>query len=580
MTTLAFSSGQSDAAIEKAYGVSLADVIERVDQDESLTSARRRQLLSGVRTACRVMGANPRFVPAEPRNLRVRLNAIAPAATGLGLGSWNNVRSLTWTAIRLAGVRAMAGSTRQPLAFPWEALRARVADRHIRYGLTRFMSFCSGRGIMPDAVGQAVFDRFREALENESLRRNAQQSYKTACATWNEASETIPGWPQVQVVVPDGTRRYAYDWDAFPSSFRSQVDDYLEHLTNEDPFSDDYVESLRPATIDQRRQQLRQIASALVRSGYSIEQVTGLAVLVKPENMELALRFFWDRAGKQKTEWLYQQAVLLRNIARHWVKPAESELKAVESLCRRFATKKKGMTEKNRNLLRQFDDQANIDALLTLSARVLQRVKAKDKGGHRDAALVSLAFAVDVLIVAPMRMKNLTLLEHERHLVPTRLGPTSVMHLVIPGDEVKNEQPYELALPKETAEFLARYLKDYWPRLSAEATPWLFPGYGGRHRHPEAFSRQISQFILRETGIRMHAHLFRQLAAKLYLEAHPEDLETVRRVLGHTSLRTTSRSYADIKTAAAFRRYDDMIAARRAQALTRLPGKGRQGGGV
>jgi len=76
------------------------------------------------------------------------------------------------------------------------------------------------------------------------------------------------------------------------------------------------------------------------------------------------------------------------------------------------------------------------------------------------------------------------------------------------------------------------------------------------------------------------SHLFRQLAAKLYLEAHPEDLETVRRILGHTSQRTTSRSYADIRTAAAFRRFDDMIAGRSAQALSRLPSKGRQGGGV
>jgi integrase len=526
------------------------------------------------------MRINPRFVPAEPRNLRVRLNAVAPAATGLGSGSWNNVRSLTLAAIRQAGVRAMPGSTRQPLAFPWEALRAHLVDRHLRYGLSRFMSFCSGQGITPDAVNQAVFDRYLHALDSESLRGDPKQCHKTACATWNEAAKTIPGWPQALVVVPDATRRYAYDWDAFPSSLLSEVERYLAHLNSEDPFADDYVESLRPTTIDARRQQIRQIASALARSGYPVEQITGLTVLVKPEKVELALRFFWDRAGKKKTEWLYHQAVLLRNIARHWVKPAENELKAVENLCRRFATKKNGLTEKNRGLLRQFDDQANVDALLTLPARVLQRVKAKDKGGHRDAAQVALALGVELLIVAPMRIKNLTFLEHERHLVPTRLGPTAVLHLIIPGEEVKNGQPYELALPKDSAEFLALYLKDYQPRMSPKATPWLFPGYGGKHRHPEAFSRQISEFVLRETGIRMHAHLFRQLAAKLYLEAHPEDLETVRRFLGHTSQRTTSRSYADIRTAAAFRRYDDMIASRRAQALTRLPGMGRQGGGV
>ncbi len=580
MLTPELSSNPGCEPINRAFGMSLADVMVRIENDQTLELTPKKKMLSAIRTVCRVFRANPKFVPAEPRNLSRRFKAVSHASTGLGQGSWNNVRSLTLTGIRQAGVRAMPGSTREPLAFPWEALRARLSQKHHQYALSRLMSYCTTHGIAPDAVDQGVFDRYLDALENESLIKEPKQVYRTACVVWNEAATAIPEWPQVQVTVPNGSRRYAYGWDHFPASFHADAEDYLGHLANEDPFSDDYVESLRPATIDGRRQQILQIASALVRSGHLAEQVTSLAVLVTPANAELALRFFWDRAGKQKTEWLYHQAVLLRNIARHWVKPAGTELKTVENLSRRFATKKNGMTEKNRSLLRQFDDQRNVDALLTLPARVLQRVKGNDKGGRRDAGYVALALAVELLIIAPMRIQNLTFLEHERHLVPTRLGPTPVMHLVIPGGEVKNAQSYELALPKESAEFLALYLKDYQPRMTPTATPWLFPGYGGRRRHPEAFSRQISEFVLRETGIRMHAHLFRQLAAKLYLEAHPEDLETVRRIFGHTSLRTTLRSYTDIKTAAAFRRYDDMIASRRAQALTRLPNKGRQAGGV
>jgi integrase len=93
--------------------------------------------------------------------------------------------------------------------------------------------------------------------------------------------------------------------------------------------------------------------------------------------------------------------------------------------------------------------------------------------------------------------------------------------------------------------------------------PWLFPGHSGRRRHPEAFSRDLSEFIFEQTGIRMHAHLFRHFAAKLYLDAHPEDVETARRILGHKSLKTTMKSYVDVKNAAAFRRYDAMIADRR-----------------
>src|SRR5271168_3088705 len=283
MTTHENSSEQGNSADGIAQGISLGDVIERVGKIEGLSLARCRQLQSGVRTACRVMRANPRFVPAEPRNLRIRLNAISPAATRRKRGTWNNVRSLTLTAIRLAGVRAMAGSTRQPLAFPWEALRALLSDKHFQYGLSRLMSYCTTHGIGPEAVDQTVFDRFLQALENESFVKEPKQVFRTTCILWNEAAANIPGWPKVQVVVPNHSRQYAYAWDAFPSSLLTEVERYLARLTNEDPFAEDFVEALRPATIEARRQQILQIASALVRSGYPVEQVTGLAVLVKPQ---------------------------------------------------------------------------------------------------------------------------------------------------------------------------------------------------------------------------------------------------------------------------------------------------------
>ena len=75
--------------------------------------------------------------------------------------------------------------------------------------------------------------------------------------------------------------------------------------------------------------------------------------------------------------------------------------------------------------------------------------------------------------------------------------------------------------------------------------------------------------MLRETGIRMNLHLFRHTAVKLHLEAHPEDIETARRLLGHKSVTTTLRSYAETRTAAAFRRYDEVI--RRVREPSLLP---------
>lgn len=61
----------------------------------------------------------------------------------------------------------------------------------------------------------------------------------------------------------------------------------------------------------------------------------------------------------------------------------------------------------------------------------------------------------------------------------------------------------------------------------------------------------------------MNVHLFRHFAVKLVLDADPGDIETARRLLGHTSSATTSKAYAEFKTIAAFRRYDAVISAHR-----------------
>src|SRR5271170_7055251 len=118
----------------------------------------------------------------------------------------------------------MAGSTRQPLAFPWEALRALLSDKHFRYGLSRLMSYCTTHGIRPEAVDQTVFDRFLQALENESFVKEHKQVFRNACILWNEAAAKIPGWPKVQVAVPNGSRQYAYAWDVFPETILTEVE--------------------------------------------------------------------------------------------------------------------------------------------------------------------------------------------------------------------------------------------------------------------------------------------------------------------------------------------------------------------
>jgi integrase len=57
----------------------------------------------------------------------------------------------------------------------------------------------------------------------------------------------------------------------------------------------------------------------------------------------------------------------------------------------------------------------------------------------------------------------------------------------------------------------------------------------------------------------MNVHLFRHLAAKMYLEAFPGAYGIVRLLLGHKLLQTTIDAYCGTETTAAFRQYDIYI---------------------
>ena len=247
----------------------------------------------------------------------------------------------------------------------------------------------------------------------------------------------------------------------------------------------------------------------------------------------------------------------------------EENILKLEKFCEGLTPKRQGMTDKNRGRLRQFDDVRNIDALLSLPAKLMRQAQRCDAGGKRELTAIIYAVAIELLIVAPVRIKNLTTLDVGRHVVHSRRGAHSVVHLVIPGDEVKNGMPVEVALPKASTELLNLYLQIYRPRISSVPSPWLFPNAAGGQRNIVSFGRQISAVITRYTGLKIHPHLFRHFSVKLILDARPEGIETGRLLLGHKSLRTTLRAYSEGKTAAAHKQYETLIEAKRDEARKR-----------
>jgi integrase len=60
-------------------------------------------------------------------------------------------------------------------------------------------------------------------------------------------------------------------------------------------------------------------------------------------------------------------------------------------------------------------------------------------------------------------------------------------------------------------------------------------------------------------GLRINVHLFRHIAAKMWLDAHPGHYEALRRLLGHKALSQTINAYAGFEAGTATRLFADVI---------------------
>ena len=219
-----------------------------------------RPEIRGADKVCRVLGMPPDAVPAHPEFLRQKLAAVAPAASGIEVRRWANVRSLLHKALgyrrhqdhagpvhgtALPGLAGEIPGDHRPLdqarAEPADPLlfgaghRARRRERRDCFGL-------------PPGPGGGI------------LVKDARAVWRNALTCWNRAVLEVPGWPQQRLAVPPLEQRYGLGPDCFPESFRLEVEAWLTRLAGGKFLEQSAFKPLRPATV-------RQPASANPRTG-------------------------------------------------------------------------------------------------------------------------------------------------------------------------------------------------------------------------------------------------------------------------------------------------------------------------
>jgi site-specific recombinase XerD len=441
-----------------------------------------------------------------------------------------------------------------PMSPPFAALVDKVEDRYGRSFLRRFFCFASSCGVAPEDVDEAVLAGFDAEVLTAGINR-PKQVVRDAVKTWNRMAVTIEGWPQRRL--PLTARGWvALPMSAFPDSFRQDCEAFLNRSEGLGLFDERGLRKLSDVTKGDRRHKLRQLATRLVEAGRPPESIKRLADLVEPQAVESILLPMWNEEPTGKNAHASNLARLMALIAQHWAFRLPEEVMRIKAAEARLRPSKQGMTDRNRAKLRHLIEPERLRSLVNLPFAVFKEV---DSGRPTvlDAVLVQSALAVAILMIAPMREKNLAALDIDRHVhrVSDEVG-----YIVISGHEVKNERDLEYPLSIGTLRILDLYLKIYRPLLLKKArSSKLFISWSGRQKRPHELGAQIPKLIRERLGLDVNVHLFRHLAGYLFLREHPGEYEPVRQLLGHKSLATTIAFYTGLEHADSFRRYDQVL---------------------
>jgi integrase len=543
-----------------------------------------------------------RAVPCDPAWLNRHVFSVTAAMLGIkGKSTLGGAVSGLRGALRHVGLLDAELPSVAPDG-PWRNLLDAMLKRGSLYGfgLTAFAAWCERDGIAPRDVNAAVLKRFEHYITNHTLRADIPGLIRGVAKAWRVAQSTITDLPNGVLQAPARRQRYVMALTDFSESFQRDVTSFEARLSGKGrngPFrGNGPARLLRPSSIKSRVFSIRQAATALVLSGWSVESILSLGDLVTEQAAEAILIFYWQRAKTARvarrdfatvddvpteagvTEMTGQIAHTLTMIARHHCGLPEPQLKALgqmaDDMTPPHATE---ISPKNRARVRQFDDPKLRFDLLRLPSRLLKNAQDPDSGRLRHrAVLARTAIGIELLLHTPLRLENLVSLRFGAHLRHEGSQQGRITHLAIPANEMKNARAFENIIAPDLAAKIARYRKLFHPELAPGGSDFLFPAGRGMQGHISkgAMSSQIISTVEKEVGARVNPHLFRHLVVRFTLEDDPGGLEDARQLLGDKSEGIVLAHYSSVEPAAAARRHHERLRrARQAGSLLRPRGK-------
>lgn len=541
----------------------LAQLKDRLLEVPGLPAKQLRDLrsaVSGVGKAARLPLSQ---IPTDVCRLREILARAHPAQLNISRKRFSNIKSGLENAMIEAGL--LPGKQQRAHSDAWvEFLKISTVD-HQRWGVSRFATYCSEREIGPQDVSNHTLDEYQTHLALVSLQCDPAKATKDAGTNFNAIVRRAKlAWPLLNLCRNDKFR--SRPLETYPQSLRSDLDCYLDRLSSTidlDDDSDGPDEPLKATSLRNIRAHVRQLADAAVSAGYEPCEFKTLADLIRIPVLSASIKAIVARTGREASGTLLNILSTALNIGVHYVKLPPNQLALIKKK-KAFVAKRSGynnphLTERNQRRLAQFADPANFKALVMLPER-LMAVANREAGSPRAALDALAATAIAILLCCPMRAKNLASLDIKRHFIRRLNGKQILYRVHVSKDETKNRQDIDFDLSASVSDLITNYLEHHQPVIATD-TSYVFPRGDGRHRDPGKLGELVEERIRKWLGLEVNMHLFRHLLAMKYLEAYPGEYESVRRMLCHAKIDTTTGYYAPLSNKAIQQKYHDGVLA-------------------
>jgi len=196
------------------------------------------------------------------------------------------------------------------------------------------------------------------------------------------------------------------------------------------------------------------------------------------------------------------------------------------------------------------------DLLLALGLDLIARGEGSDHLKKLERArLVRDGLMIALLSLCPIRLRNLADLRVGRQI--RRIG--DAWWIMLEAGETKSGRPDERPVPEILAAPIDRWL-DRWRPMFLERKDAFWPSTKGGALAYTYVGHIVTQTTLRELGVAINPHLFRDCAVYTVATAAGDRMGIASGLLQHTDPRITEKHYNKGASIAASRRYQAILA--------------------